>query len=87
MLVGNPTKRQTLIADDLVWELAYAPAIDHPARLTGRSELMRHLTWFLGAVENFRFIEPKVYACADPQWWCASESGGSDHRDGADLSP
>jgi ketosteroid isomerase-like protein len=28
---------------------------------------IRHVTWFLGAVENFRFIDPKVYAFADPQ--------------------
>ena len=66
-LVGDPATWQTLIADDIVWELAYAPAIGHPARLTGRAEVMRHVTWFLGAVENFRFIEPKVYACVDPE--------------------
>ena len=65
-LVGDPATWQTLIADDIVWELAYAPAIGHPARLTGRAEVTRHVAWFLGAVEGFRFIEPKVYACADP---------------------
>ncbi len=27
---------------------------------------MRHVTWFLGAVEDFRFFDLKVYACADP---------------------
>ena len=25
------------------------------------------MRWFLGAVENFRFIDPKVYAFSDPQ--------------------
>ena len=65
-LVGDPAEWQTLIADDIVWELAYAPAIGHPARLTGRAEVVRHVTWFLGAVENFRFIEPTVHACVDP---------------------
>jgi hypothetical protein len=38
-LVGDPEQWQTLIADDIVWELAYAPAIGHPARLTGREEM------------------------------------------------
>src|SRR5437870_4404378 len=58
---------QTLIADDLLWELAYAPAIGHPARLTGREEVMRHVNWFRAAVENFRFFEIRVYAFADPE--------------------
>ena len=66
-LVYDNAQWQTLIADDILWELAYAPAIGHPARLSGRAEVIRHVTWFLGAVENFRFIDPKVYAFADPQ--------------------
>ncbi len=61
-LVADPAQWRTLIADDMVWELAYAPAIGHPARLSGRDEILRHVTWFLGAVENFRFIEPKISA-------------------------
>jgi hypothetical protein len=32
-LVDDNERWQTLIADDLLWELAYAPAIGHPARL------------------------------------------------------
>ena len=66
-LVDDNAQWQTLIADDILWELAYAPAIGHPARLSGRAEVMRQVTWFLNAVENFRFIDPKVYAFADPQ--------------------
>jgi hypothetical protein len=66
-LVDDNAKWQTLIADDIVWELAYAPAIGHPARLSGRAEVVRHVTWFLGAVENFRFIDPKVFGFADPK--------------------
>ena len=65
-LVADPAHWQTLITDDIVWELAYAPAIGHPARLTGRDAVIRHVTWFLGAVENFRFIEPRISAFADP---------------------
>lgn len=60
-------KWQTLIADDILWELAYAPAIGHPARLFGREEVVRHVTWFLGAVDNFRFFDLKVYPFADPE--------------------
>ena len=65
-LVADHEQWQKLIADDMVWELAYAPAIGHPARLTGREEIIRHVTWFLSAVENFRFIEPRISAFADP---------------------
>jgi uncharacterized protein len=66
-LVADPAQWRTLITDDIVWELAYAPAIGHPARLAGRAEVTRHVDWFLSAVENFRFIEPKVHAFVDPQ--------------------
>ena len=55
-LVDDHTQWQTLIADDIVWELAYAPALGHPARLSGRTEVIRHVTWFLNAVEHFRFF-------------------------------
>ena len=66
-LVEDPEHWQTLIANDLVWELPYAPAIGHPVRLSGREEVVRHVTWFLGAVEQFRFFDLRVYACADPE--------------------
>ena len=66
-LVDDNARWQTLIADDLLWELAYAPALGHPARLTGREEVMRHVNWFRGAVENFRFYDIRLYAFADPQ--------------------
>jgi ketosteroid isomerase-like protein len=65
-LVADPAQWRTLIADDMVWELAYAPAIGHPARLAGRDEILRHVNWFLGAVQNFRFIEPKISAFTNP---------------------
>jgi ketosteroid isomerase-like protein len=65
-LVADNVQWQMLIADDLVWELPYAPGIGHPARLSGREEVVRHVTWFLGAVEHFRFFDLTVYACADP---------------------
>ena len=66
-LVDDHEQWQTLIADDMVWELAYAPAIGHPARLSGREEVMHHVTWFLGAVEHFRFFDVRLYAFADPE--------------------
>jgi ketosteroid isomerase-like protein len=66
-LVDDNTQWQTLIADDILWELAYAPALGHPARLSGRTEVIRHVTWFLAAVENFRFFDLQVYPFADPQ--------------------
>ena len=33
----------------------------------GREAVVGHATWFLGAVENFRFFELRVYAFADPE--------------------
>lgn len=66
-LVDDNAQWQTLIADEILWELAYAPALGHPARLSGRTEVISHVTWFLGAVENFRFSDLKVYPFADPQ--------------------
>jgi ketosteroid isomerase-like protein len=65
-LVSDNAQWQTLIADDLVWELPYGPAIGDPARLTGRDEVMRHVTWFLAAVADFRFFDLRVHAFADP---------------------
>jgi len=66
-LVEDNAQWQTLIADNILWELAYAPALGHPARLSGRAEVVRHATWFVGAVENFRFFDTKVYPFADPE--------------------
>ena len=65
-LVADNERWQTLIADDLVWELPYGPGIGDPARLVGREEVMRHVTWFLGAVENAHFLDLQVHAFADP---------------------
>jgi ketosteroid isomerase-like protein len=66
-LVQDNAQWQTLIADDLLWELPYAPALGHPARLSGREAVVRHISWFLGAVENFRFYDLRVHAFADPE--------------------
>lgn len=66
-LVDDNAQWQTLITDDILWELAYAPAIGHPAKLSGRAEVLHHVGWFLKAVKEFRFIDPKVYAFTDPQ--------------------
>ncbi len=66
-LVDDHQQWQTLIAADILWELPYAPAIGHPAKLSGRDEVLHHIRWFLGAIEDFHFIDPKVFALADPQ--------------------
>ena len=47
-------------------ELVYAPSLGHPARLSGREEVIRHVTWFVGAVEDFRFFDLRIHAFADP---------------------
>jgi ketosteroid isomerase-like protein len=65
-LLADHAPWQTLIADDLGWKLPYAPALGHPARLSGRDEVVRHVIWFVGAVEQFRFFDLHVHAFADP---------------------
>jgi ketosteroid isomerase-like protein len=65
-LVDDAARWETLIADDILWELAYAPSIGHPARLSGREEVVRHITWFRGAVENFRFFNLVIHSFEDP---------------------
>ena len=74
-LVDDNARWQTLIADDILWELAYAPSLGHPARLSGREAVVRHATWFVGAVEDFRFSNIKVYAFADPEGAVAEVKG------------
>ena len=51
-LVDDNAQWQKLIADDIVWELTYAPSLGHPARLSGREEAVRHATWFVGDPEG-----------------------------------
>jgi hypothetical protein len=74
-LVDDNAQWQTLIADDILWELAYAPSLGHPAQLAGRKEAVRHATWFVGAVENFRFSDLNIYALADVQGAAAEVKG------------
>ncbi len=74
-LVEDNAHWQTLITQDIFWELVYAPTIGHPARLSGRQEVVRHATWFVGAVENFRFFNLKVHAFADPEGAVGEVSG------------
>jgi hypothetical protein len=32
---------QMMLADDVVWELPFAPALGHPARVSGRAEVVQ----------------------------------------------
>src|ERR1700741_5531759 len=75
MAIGSDLLMQhfeTLVADNNQWqsligELVYAPSLGPPARLSGREEVMRHVTWFLTAVENFHFLDLRIYPMAEPQ--------------------
>jgi ketosteroid isomerase-like protein len=66
-LVDDHRQWQTLIADDLDWELPYAPSIGHPARLSGRKEVVEFVTWVVQSVEDFRFFDVRISAFADPE--------------------
>lgn len=65
-LVADNGRWQSLIDDGLVWDLVYAPSLGHPASLSGREAVMHHVTWFLSAVENFRFSDLRLHPMADP---------------------
>ncbi len=64
--VDDHTRWKTLIADDLNWELPFAPTLGHPARLVGRDQVLGHVGWFVGAVEHFRFFDLKIHPGANP---------------------
>lgn len=64
--VDDPERWKTLITDDLVWELPFAPALGHPARLDGRDQVLGHVGWFINAVENFRFFDLRIHPGASP---------------------
>src|SRR5215204_4062807 len=53
----SPGEWEALIADGIVWELPFAPALGHPGRLEGREAVEKHVNWFRDAVEDFRFSE------------------------------
>ena len=74
-LVADNARWQTMLAGDVVWELPFAPAIGHPARVSGRAEVMQFAAWFVGAVENFRFFDVRVQAFADPEAAVAEVKG------------
>jgi len=65
-LVADNARWQTLINDVIFWELPYAPGIGHPERLSGREAVVRHVRWFLAAVEKFRFFDVRLHAFAEP---------------------
>ena len=65
-LVDDNRHWQELIADDIVWDLPYAPSLGHPLRLEGREAVIGHAAWFIGAVKDFRFFDAVITATADP---------------------
>jgi hypothetical protein len=60
-LVDDNAQWQKVIADNIVWELAYAPSLGHPARLSGREEAVRHATdlwglWRISVSSTSRYM-------------------------------
>src|SRR3989442_12433080 len=76
-LVDDHQQWQTLIADNIVWELAYAPAIGHPAKLSGRDEVLHHVGWFLGAGRKLWFHRSKGLRVYGPATRCGTSQGRS----------
>jgi len=65
-LVADNAQWQTLLADQIIWELPFAPSLGHPGRVEGRDAVIRHANWFLQTVTDFRFFDLRVYEFADP---------------------
>lgn len=82
-LVDDNQQWQGLIADDIVWDLPYAPSLGHPLQLDGRESVLRHVGWFVGAVKDIRFFDAVVTATDDPQHAIARVR--ADRRDRAGL--
>jgi hypothetical protein len=86
--VDDNAQWQALITDNILWELAYAPAIGHLARLSGREEVVRHVAWFLGAVEKFPPLRPqRISLSRSGSGSRRSQGGGAYQANGAYLSP
>ena len=83
----SPGEWEALIADDIVWELPFAPALGHPGRLEGREPVEKHVNWFRSAVEDFRFSDLRVYPWVIPMGPAAkSEQGAGSRRRAARMS-
>lgn len=65
LLVDDNGQWQSLIADDIVWDLPYGPSLGHPLTLEGREAVLRHANWFIGAVKDFRFFDAEIVATTD----------------------
>src|SRR5947209_19707677 len=72
----SPGEWETLIADDILWELPFAPALGHPGRLEGREAVETHVKWFRGAVENFPVLGHSCLSARRPRW----RGGGGQSR-------
>jgi ketosteroid isomerase-like protein len=66
-LVAAPAQWEALIAEDVLWELPYAPSVGHPERLEGRKAVLRHAAWFRDAVKDLRFFDVRLQAMEDPK--------------------
>ncbi|MBB1627221.1 nuclear transport factor 2 family protein [Achromobacter sp. UMC71] len=66
-LIDDNAQWQSLIADDIVWDLPYAPSLGHPLKLEGRQAVLEHVGWFIGAVKDFRFFDALITAAGDTQ--------------------
>nr|WP_284507617.1 nuclear transport factor 2 family protein [Caballeronia sp. AZ7_KS35] len=66
-MTNDQQQWQKLIADDIVWDLPYAPSLGHPLQLDGRDAVQRHVAWFVSSVKNFRFSDAVIIATSDPE--------------------
>ena len=86
-LVDDNAQWQKLIADDIVWELTYAPSLGHPARLSGREEAVRHATdlwglWRISVSSTSRYMPLPIPKELSPK----SRVKASSRRQGVSIS-
>jgi len=80
---SSPTIREwhTLIADNIFWNSPTPFAWPSGPATIGGGRTSGHATWFVGAVENFRFFffDHPVVCLADPQGAVAEVKGQGLH--------
>jgi hypothetical protein len=69
----RPGEWETLIADGILWELPFAPALGHPGRLEGREAVETHVKWFSG--RKLPVLGHSCLSARRPRWrGCGGQS-------------
>ena len=79
-LVDDNAQWQALIADDIVWELPFAPALGHPARLNGAEGGGASHNLVPGGARKFPFLRPLGVSLRRSRGSSRRSQGGRTHQ-------